>query len=59
MSGRESSVDMAVLVERGRQLHSAAIGDVLISLFSWMLTRQDQGKGKPEALHHAPGHQVR
>lgn len=50
--------DMDVLVERGRQLHSAAIGDAIISLFSSALTRQDQRKISSEGLHHATGHQT-
>jgi hypothetical protein len=56
--GNDNSVDMGVLIERGRQLHSAAIGDALINLFRWALTRQNKSKNRSEALHHATGHQA-
>jgi hypothetical protein len=56
--GNDNCVDMDVLVERGRQLHSAAIADAVINLFSGALTRQDKRNNVPEALHHAPGHRA-
>ena len=56
--GNDNCMDMDVLVERGRQLHSAAIADAVINLFSGALTRQDKRKNGPETLHHAPGHQT-
>ncbi|MBW6508258.1 MAG: hypothetical protein K0A94_01815 [Desulfuromonadales bacterium] len=56
--GNDHCGDMDVLVERGRQLHSAAIADAVINLFSGALTRQDQRKKGPGTLHHAPGHQA-
>jgi len=56
--GNDNYVDMDVLVERGRQLRSAAIADAVINLFSGALTRQDKRNNGPETLHHAPGHRV-
>ena len=35
--GNNNCVDKDVLIERGRQLHSAAIGDALIDLFEGRL----------------------
>ncbi len=56
--GNDNCVEMDVLVERGRQLHSTAIGDALINLFRGTLTRRDAHKSRPEALRHATGHQT-
>ncbi len=57
--GNDNSVDMDVLVERGRQLQSAAIGDALINLFSLGLKRKGLSKDRAQELLHATGHQVR
>jgi hypothetical protein len=57
--GNDNSVDMDVLVERGRQLQSAAIGDALIKLFSGGLKRKELSKDRAQELLHATGHQIR
>lgn len=57
--GNDNCVEMDVLVERGRQLHSVAIGDAVINLFRGGLIHQDQRKISSEALRHATGHQTR
>jgi hypothetical protein len=56
--GNDNCVDMDVLVERGRQLHSAAIGDAVINLFRGELIQQNQPKISSKALRHATGHQT-
>ncbi len=56
--GNDHCVDMDLLVERGRQLHSAAIADAVINLFSGALTRQNKRNNGPETLHHAATHQT-
>jgi hypothetical protein len=55
--GNDNCVDMDVLVDRGRQLHSAAIGDAVINLFRGALIRQER-KNRSETLRHATGHQA-
>jgi len=58
--GNDKNVDMDVLVERGRQLQSAAIGDALINLFCGGLKRKELSKDRTDQrLLHATGHQVR
>ena len=55
----QNTMDPDVLVERGRQLHSAAIGDVLIKMIRSLTGHHGSTDEKGHGLPHAAGHQAR
>ncbi|MFO7576920.1 MAG: hypothetical protein R6W66_04250 [Pelovirga sp.] len=59
ISSDHNTMDPDVLVERGRQLHSAAIGDVLITMFRSLTGHHSNTDEKGHGLPHAAGHRAR
>lgn len=48
-------INIEALVKHGRQLHSAAIGDMFIRLFSAITNRRSKTREQDHGLHNALG----